>query len=155
MPLGLREKREKKEEENVKIMDSSDDEDQQKVAAMSAAFASDHMRLSSEEESDPESVFELLEKLGEGSYGSVWRAKHRASGKEYAIKRVPVENDLEALQVEIEFMKSCVSPFIVQYFGSYIKVSTFSFFQTRASCFPQSKRLLFSLLGDRRTNFGS
>lgn len=72
---------------------------------------------------DPEKDFQMLEKLGEGSYGSVWKAMHRATGTIVAIKRVSIDNDLEDIMKEIDFMKGCRSPFIVRYFGSYFKDS--------------------------------
>eukprot|EP00179_Madagascaria_erythrocladioides_P009132 CAMPEP_0198313778 /NCGR_PEP_ID=MMETSP1450-20131203/4662_1 /TAXON_ID=753684 ORGANISM="Madagascaria erythrocladiodes, Strain CCMP3234" /NCGR_SAMPLE_ID=MMETSP1450 /ASSEMBLY_ACC=CAM_ASM_001115 /LENGTH=461 /DNA_ID=CAMNT_0044016793 /DNA_START=20 /DNA_END=1406 /DNA_ORIENTATION=- len=73
---------------------------------------------------DPEEDWELLEKLGEGSYGSVWQGEHRErKGTMAAIKRVPIENDLQELMKEISHMKECSSPNIVSYFGSYHKDS--------------------------------
>jgi serine/threonine protein kinase len=63
----------------------------------------------------------MLEKLGEGSYGSVWKAMHIQSGIVVAIKRVGIDNDLEDIMKEIDFMKGCRSPYIVRYFGSYLK----------------------------------
>ncbi|ELR21629.1 protein serine/threonine kinase, putative [Acanthamoeba castellanii str. Neff] len=70
---------------------------------------------------DPEKEFQLLEKLGEGSYGSVWKALHRGSGKIIAIKKVGIDDDLEDLINEINIMKQCQSEYIVSYFGSYFK----------------------------------
>jgi len=57
------------------------------------------------------------------SYGSVWKAIHRATGTVTAIKRVGIDNDLEDIMKEIDFMKGCRSPYIVRYFGSYFKDS--------------------------------
>jgi len=70
---------------------------------------------------DPSEDFELLEKLGEGSYGSVWKGRHQKTGTITAIKRVPIENDLDDIIKEIKIMKQCRSPYIVSYFGSYFK----------------------------------
>eukprot|EP00026_Physarum_polycephalum_P005843 Phypoly_transcript_05882.p1 GENE.Phypoly_transcript_05882~~Phypoly_transcript_05882.p1 ORF type:complete len:470 (+),score=85.35 Phypoly_transcript_05882:171-1580(+) len=70
---------------------------------------------------DPEKDFQLLEKLGEGSYGSVWKAIHKQTGGIVAIKKVGIDNDLDDIMKEIEFMKGCRSPYIVRYFGSYFK----------------------------------
>lgn len=70
---------------------------------------------------DPEKDFQMLEKLGEGSYGSVWKAIHKQSGTVVAIKKVGIDNDLEDIMKEIDFMKGCRSPYIVRYFGSYFK----------------------------------
>jgi len=70
---------------------------------------------------DPETEFQLLEKLGEGSYGSVWKAMHRSTSSIIAIKKVGIDNDLEDIMKEIEFMKGCKSDYIVRYYGSYFK----------------------------------
>lgn len=70
---------------------------------------------------DPEKDFQLLEKLGEGSYGSVWKAIHIKTGDIVAIKKVEIDNDLDDIMKEIDFMKGCRSPFIVRYYGSYFK----------------------------------
>eukprot|EP00727_Mastigamoeba_balamuthi_P013000 m51a1_g8322 putative protein serine threonine kinase (454) ;mRNA; r:135260-137465 len=70
---------------------------------------------------DPGSQYELEEKLGEGSYGSVWKAKRVTDGQSFAIKRIPVDNDMDELQAEIEFMKGCRSPHIVMYLDSYVQ----------------------------------
>lgn len=72
------------------------------------------------QEKDPRAVFTLREKLGEGSYGSVWRATDKQTGEDYAIKRVGIDNDLDDLQVEITFMRTCSSEYIVRYFRSYV-----------------------------------
>lgn len=70
---------------------------------------------------DPTKDFELVEKLGEGSYGSVWKAHHLKTGTTTAIKKVPVENDLDEILNEIKIMKQCRSPYIISYYGSYFK----------------------------------
>ena len=40
-------------------------------------------------------VFELGQILGKGSYGYVHKAIHKQSGKAFAIKQVPIEDDLQ------------------------------------------------------------
>lgn len=70
---------------------------------------------------DPTKDFNLLEKLGEGSYGSVFKAVHLKTQTLTAIKRVPVDNDLEEILNEIKIMKQCRSPYIISYYGSYFK----------------------------------
>lgn len=75
----------------------------------------------SEKRKDPTKDFQLIEKLGEGSYGSVWKAQHVRTGTITAIKRVPVENDLDEILNEIKIMKQCRSPYIISYYGSYFK----------------------------------
>ncbi|KJE90658.1 STE/STE20/MST protein kinase, variant 1 [Capsaspora owczarzaki ATCC 30864] len=69
----------------------------------------------------PEEVFDVLEKLGEGSYGSVFKARHKDTQSILAVKQVPLENDLQDIIKEISMIKECDSPFIVKYYGSYFK----------------------------------
>ncbi|XP_032808824.2 serine/threonine-protein kinase 3-like isoform X2 [Petromyzon marinus] len=70
---------------------------------------------------EPEEVFDVLEKLGEGSYGSVYKAIHKESGQVMAIKQVPVESELQEIIKEISIMQQCDSPYVVKYYGSYFK----------------------------------
>ncbi|XP_008319427.1 serine/threonine-protein kinase 4-like isoform X2 [Cynoglossus semilaevis] len=71
----------------------------------------------------PEEVFDVLEKLGEGSYGSVFKANYKETGEIVAIKQVPVESDLQEIIKEISIMQQCNSPHVVRYYGSYFKNS--------------------------------
>ncbi|KAJ9595224.1 hypothetical protein L9F63_013485, partial [Diploptera punctata] len=69
----------------------------------------------------PEEVFDIICKLGEGSYGSVYKALHKESGQVLAIKQVPVDTDLQEIIKEISIMQQCDSPWVVKYYGSYFK----------------------------------
>ncbi|XP_012711036.1 serine/threonine-protein kinase 4 [Fundulus heteroclitus] len=71
----------------------------------------------------PEEVLDVLEKLGEGSYGCVFKANHKETGEIVAIKQVPVESDLQEIIKEISIMQQCNSPHVVRYYGSYFKNS--------------------------------
>ncbi|XP_071350292.1 serine/threonine-protein kinase 4-like [Trachinotus anak] len=71
----------------------------------------------------PEEVFDVLEKLGEGSYGCVFKANYKETGEIVAIKQVPVESDLQEIIKEISIMQQCNSPHVVRYYGSYFKNS--------------------------------
>ncbi|PAV75505.1 hypothetical protein WR25_13598 isoform A [Diploscapter pachys] len=71
----------------------------------------------------PEEVFDIVGKLGEGSYGSVHKAIHRDSGVTLAIKKVPVDTDLQEIIKEISIMQQCDSKYVVKYYGSYFKNS--------------------------------
>jgi serine/threonine protein kinase len=66
-------------------------------------------------------VFDILSKLGEGSYGSVYKALHKESCQILAIKQVPVDTDLQDIIKEISIMQQCDSPYVVKYYGSYFK----------------------------------
>ncbi|KAL5014469.1 hypothetical protein ScPMuIL_008739 [Solemya velum] len=69
----------------------------------------------------PDEVFDVICKIGRGSYGSVYKALHKESGQVLAIKQVPVDTDLQEIIKEISIMQQCDSTFIVKYYGSYFK----------------------------------
>ncbi|XP_071744996.1 serine/threonine-protein kinase 4 isoform X2 [Lepeophtheirus salmonis] len=69
----------------------------------------------------PEEVFDIVCKLGEGSYGSVYKSIHKESSQVLAIKQVPVDTDLQEIIKEISIMQQCDSPYVVKYYGSYFK----------------------------------
>ncbi|CAL8093956.1 unnamed protein product [Calicophoron daubneyi] len=66
----------------------------------------------------PSEVFEIICKLGKGSYGSVFKARYKANGCIVAVKKVPVDSDLTDIVKEISIMQQCDSPFIVKCYGS-------------------------------------
>lgn len=68
---------------------------------------------------NPEEIFDLLELLGEGSYGSVYKALHKPSKEIVAIKIVPTNGELEPIKREIQILKECKCDNIVKYYGSY------------------------------------
>lgn len=85
-------------------------------------FCSELKKLSEESLTrQPEEVFDIICKLGEGSYGSVYKALHKESGQVLAIKQVPVDTDLQEIIKEISIMQQCDSPYVVKYYGSYFK----------------------------------
>jgi serine/threonine kinase 3 len=73
-----------------------------------------------ERNQDPKQVFELLEKFGEGSYGTVFKAIHKPSGRICAVKQIPVENDLDETIREINIMTGFASDYLVRFFASYL-----------------------------------
>ncbi|KAI8609463.1 kinase-like domain-containing protein [Chytriomyces sp. MP71] len=71
---------------------------------------------------DPTQVFELQQKLGEGSYGTVYRAVHQRTGTVVAVKILPVGGtDITQSIKEISFMTGIQSPYVVEYYGSYLR----------------------------------
>lgn len=69
----------------------------------------------------PDEVFDIICKIGRGSYGSVFKSLHKETGKVLAIKQVPVDTDLQEIIKEISIMQQCDSKYIVKYYGSYFK----------------------------------
>ena len=70
---------------------------------------------------DPNEAYELVELLGEGSYGSVYRAKQKSTRNNVAIKILPDSgDDLNSLEQEIEFLRRLCSPYVVSYIESYL-----------------------------------
>jgi serine/threonine kinase 3 len=68
--------------------------------------------------------FQMLAKLGEGSYGAVFKALDKRDGRFVAIKILEVENeDTAELTREINILRQCKSDFVVGYKGSYEKDS--------------------------------
>jgi serine/threonine protein kinase len=72
---------------------------------------------------DPETEFDLIELIGQGNYGKVYKALHKKTGKIYAAKiaNIGTCNEIESFKKEINVLSQCDSPYIVHYFGSYIK----------------------------------
>jgi serine/threonine protein kinase len=46
-------------------------------------------------EQDPNDIFTVLNKLGEGSYGAVYKGIHNRTSTLCALKMIPIENDLD------------------------------------------------------------
>jgi serine/threonine protein kinase len=71
---------------------------------------------------DPMTVFEILAKLGEGSYGAVYKALDKRDGNIVAIKILEVDADDTAnLQREIKILQDCDCDYIVRYRGAFRK----------------------------------
>lgn len=72
---------------------------------------------------DRSSELEIQKMLGEGSFGQVFRARHKATGAIVAVKVVPnQEGDEEADKImgEIDILAKCNSPYIVGYFECFV-----------------------------------
>lgn len=71
---------------------------------------------------NPYEVFTLGEKLGEGSFGCVYKGYHKESNFVLAIKEINgVKEKLsEDIKTEIEVLKKCKNNNVVAYFGTCI-----------------------------------
>lgn len=71
---------------------------------------------------DPSEIFEVHDILGEGAYGKVYSATHKASNIQLAIKQVLVSgSQKDDLRREIDILKKCKNKNIVQLYGCCIK----------------------------------
>jgi len=71
---------------------------------------------------DPNTTFELGPKMGEGSYGSVYRATNRKTNETVAIKIVELsDTEYDEIKQEINIMKQIQKhPNIAHYYGSFL-----------------------------------
>jgi hypothetical protein len=70
---------------------------------------------------DPNIIYKDAKKIGEGAAGEVFLAKDSKTGKQVAIKKMPLnQQNMKLLITEIGIMKTSVHPNIVKYIDSYL-----------------------------------
>ncbi|KAK1307727.1 Mitogen-activated protein kinase kinase kinase YODA [Acorus calamus] len=70
-----------------------------------------------------EARFSSLELIGRGSFGDVFKGFDKELNKEVAIKVIDLEeaeDEIEDIQKEISVLSQCRSPYITEYYGSYL-----------------------------------
>ncbi|XP_076034019.1 MAP4K3-like protein hppy isoform X13 [Oratosquilla oratoria] len=87
------------------------------MASASASLSADISRR------NPQDEYELIQRIGSGTYGDVYKAKRLITNEFAAIKVIKLEpgDDFTIIQQEILMMKDCRHPNIVAYFGSYLR----------------------------------
>ncbi|ORY22135.1 kinase-like domain-containing protein [Naematelia encephala] len=73
---------------------------------------------------DPTATYTLLEKLGTGSFGTVWKAQHNVTKQLVAIKMIDLESsddDITEIQQEISHLSACDSEWVTRYYGSFVR----------------------------------
>ncbi|CAI6100283.1 unnamed protein product [Clonostachys chloroleuca] len=68
--------------------------------------------------------YQVLEELGRGSFGVVYKGIEKATGETVAIKHIDLESnddDIQDIQAEIAVLSTCASPFVTQYKCSFLR----------------------------------
>ncbi|WPH03855.1 Hypothetical protein R9X50_00673800 [Acrodontium crateriforme] len=68
--------------------------------------------------------YQVLEELGSGSFGVVYKALEKATGEYVAIKHIDLEgsdDDIREIQQEISLLSTCASDHVTRYKNSFIK----------------------------------
>ncbi|KAG9395380.1 Protein kinase domain [Carpediemonas membranifera] len=68
---------------------------------------------------DPTSLFQLLDQIGEGSYGAVFKAISKQTNETVAVKLIAIDGDWDEVNKEIQILKTLDSAQIIKYHGSY------------------------------------
>ncbi|KDR83741.1 hypothetical protein GALMADRAFT_55364 [Galerina marginata CBS 339.88] len=72
---------------------------------------------------NPASQYTLLEKLGTGSFGTVYKAIHNDTKQIVAVKQIDLEDsddDISEIQQEIASLAQCDSEYVTRYYGSFV-----------------------------------
>nr|XP_060614305.1 mitogen-activated protein kinase kinase kinase kinase 2 isoform X2 [Anolis sagrei ordinatus] len=72
---------------------------------------------------DPRLRYELLQRIGSGTYGDVYKARDTETAELAAIKIVKIDpgDDIGSIQQEITTLRDCRHLNVVAYFGSYLR----------------------------------
>ncbi|KAI0241813.1 hypothetical protein L0F63_004615 [Massospora cicadina] len=71
----------------------------------------------------PNENYTILEKLGSGSFGTVYKAIDKRTNQVVAVKQIDLEtadDDISDIQQEITLLAQCESSYITRYFGSFV-----------------------------------
>ncbi|KAL2821814.1 hypothetical protein BDW59DRAFT_174023 [Aspergillus cavernicola] len=73
---------------------------------------------------DMANQYQMMEELGSGSFGTVYKAIDKSTGEIVAIKHIDLESsedDIQEIQQEISVLATCASPYVTQYYASFLR----------------------------------
>ncbi|KAB8228015.1 kinase-like protein [Aspergillus alliaceus] len=68
--------------------------------------------------------YQMMEELGSGSFGTVYKAIEKSTGEIVAVKHIDLESsedDIQEIQQEISVLATCASPYVTQYKASFLR----------------------------------
>jgi len=97
----------------------------QKKTSLAKNTSAALLKKSVSSEEDPARIFKLLECIGKGAYGNVYKAIQISNNKTVAIKIITLDLDdteiINDVMKEINILSGCSHENIVNFFGSYMK----------------------------------
>jgi len=72
---------------------------------------------------DPDEIFDIIQPLGKGAFGMVYKALDKRDGELVALKIMQTEasEEVGSLEQEVAIMKRCECPYIVNFRGAWLK----------------------------------
>jgi serine/threonine protein kinase len=87
------------------------------------------LELVAEATSRYENDFEEIQCIGQGGFGSVFKARHKVDGNIYAIKKIKLQStknseENKRIRREVNFFGTLTNQYIVRYFQTWVELET-------------------------------
>lgn len=81
--------------------------------------------MKNNEDQDPEKLYSIIQKLGQGNYGSVYQVKNNKTNKIYAAKIQEInKSNNESFLKEIKMLQEFDNPYIVKFHGALVNAKS-------------------------------
>ncbi|KAJ6240155.1 serine/threonine-protein kinase tao [Anaeramoeba flamelloides] len=77
--------------------------------------------FSASNEGSSDESLQIISKIGDGAYGKVYKAIYISTKEAVAVKKIPIDADLDSVIKEISIMKQCRHKHIVKYYDTYFR----------------------------------